>query len=605
MYGRFVRRAAGALVVAATVAAAGLAGVSPAAAAEGPVIGANRANAIRDSYVVRLNDAASPKAVSAATARDLTAKYGGQVRKSWQHALNGFSARMTAEQAARLAADPRVASVEQDATLKLADTQSGPPSWGLDRIDQRALPLSNGYVYSGTAAAVHVYVIDTGIRVTHSAFGGRASWGVNTTGDGANTDGNGHGTHVAGTVAGSAYGVAKAARVVAVKVLGADGSGSITGVVDGVNWVTANAVKPAVANMSLGASGASTMLEAAVRNSIASGVTYTVSAGNSNTDAANQTPARVAEAITVNASDSGDARASFSNYGAGTDLYAPGVSIVSAWHTGDTAAAALSGTSMAAPHVAGAAALWLAARPGDSPAAVQAGLIAAATTGKITNNPAGTPNRLLFTNPAPATPPPAPLVAVTPGSQTWPIGTPVSRQLTATGGTTPYLWTVTGLPTGLTTSTAGRVTGTPTKAGTGTARITVRDAAGRTASNSFTWTVAPIDFAPVTNATVRPIPDPGTVVSPVTITGAGPASARSRIEVHIRHPYVGNLVVELIAPDGTVYLVHNRTGGAADNLDKVYQRSLAGELAAGTWQLRVRDAVAGNAGRLVSWTLDL
>jgi hypothetical protein len=538
---------------------------------------------------------------------------------------------------------------------------------------------------------VHVYVIDTGIRVTHSAFGGRASWGINTTGDGANSDGNGHGTHVAGTIVGSSYGVAKAAQVVAVKVLNSNGSGSITGVVDGVNWVTANAIKPAVANMSLGASGSSTTLEAAVRNSIASGVTYAVSSGNSNADAANFTPARVAEAITVNASDSTDARASFSNYGAGTDLFAPGVGIVSAWNTSDTATASLSGTSMASPHVAGAAALWLAAHPGDSPAAVQAGLITAATPAKVTGAPTGTPNRLLFTN-AVTTPPPSPPVAATPGSQKWTVGTavslklaasgatapytwtvaslpagltastaglvtgkpttagagtaaitvkdakgmtattsfgwtvvpplvsatpgsqkwtvgsPVSLKLTASGATAPYTWTVASLPAGLTASTAGLVTGTPTKAGTGTAAITVKDATGKVATSSFGWTVVlppPINRPAVTNSTVVPIADLATVLSPITITGSGSAPANSRVEVHIAHTAIGNLVVELVAPDGTVYLLHNRTGGSSDNLDRAFQLNLSSELAAGTWKLRVRDALKLDVGRIVSWTLDL
>jgi subtilisin family serine protease len=462
----------------------------PAAAAVGEVLGEGRADAIKDSYIVQIKDSASPKAASASTARDLTAKHGGQVRVAWQHALNGFAVTMNADQARRMAADARVDYVQQDAAVRIADTQPNPPSWGLDRIDQRDRPLDNSYTYNTTASNVHVYVIDTGIRISHSTFGGRATWGFNAI-DTNNTDCNGHGTHVAGTIGGSQYGVAKGAQLVAVKVLNCAGSGSFAQVVNGINWVTQNAIKPAVANMSLGAAGSDTATENAVRNSIASGVTYAIASGNSNQNACNFTPAKVAEAITVNASDTSDVRATFSNFGTCTDIFAPGVNITSSWMTNDTATNTISGTSMASPHVAGGAALWLADHPGDSAAAVQAALIANSSLDKISNPGTGSPNRLLFTNitgdPGPGNP-----SVTNPGNQTTTVGTAVNLQLSATGGTPPYTWTVTGLPPGLSASTGGLITGAPTTAGTYTVTATVSDSASKTGSATFTWTVNPV-----------------------------------------------------------------------------------------------------------------
>jgi len=274
----------------------------------------------------------------------------------------------------------------------------------LDRIDQQALPLDNSYTYPTTASTVTAYVIDTGIRTTHSDFGGRAAWGTNTTGDGNNTDCNGHGTHVAGTVGGTSYGVAKGVRLTAVKVLNCQGSGTFAGLMAGIDWVTSNhTTGPAVANMSLGASGPNSTLEQAVRNSIADGVVYAIAAGNSNVDACNISPARVAEAITVSASGSNDARASFSNYGTCVDIFAPGVTITSAWSTSDTGTNTISGTSMAAPHVAGAAALILAEAPTSTPAQVANTMYTNATLNRITNAGTGTPNRLLRV--PPGTPP--------------------------------------------------------------------------------------------------------------------------------------------------------------------------------------------------------
>ncbi|NES28322.1 S8 family serine peptidase [Micromonospora terminaliae] len=396
------RRALRALAVTAAAAALTAAASTPALAAPtGDVRYASAPDAISGSYLVVLKGDAvgAANSLTARTAvpdraAGLAKRYGGSVGTVWSAALTGYSAKLSPAQARRLAADPAVAYVEQDRVVTTQATQTNPPSWGLDRIDQRNLPLNASYTYPNTASNVRAYIIDTGIRTTHTDFGGRATWGTNTV-DSNNTDCNGHGTHVAGTVGGTRYGVAKGVRLIAVKVLNCSGSGSTTGVVSGINWVTSNAVKPAVANMSLGG-GASSSIDNAVTNSVNSGVTYAVAAGNSSANACNSSPARAAAAITVGSTTSSDARSSFSNYGSCVDIFAPGSSIVSAYRTSDTASSTLSGTSMASPHVAGAAALVLGANPGYSPAQVTSYLTTNATTGKVTNPGSGSPNRLLF-----------------------------------------------------------------------------------------------------------------------------------------------------------------------------------------------------------------
>ncbi|EWC60020.1 Alkaline serine exoprotease A precursor [Actinokineospora spheciospongiae] len=383
----------------AVVAGVGVAfAVVPSAAAQGDVLGAGKPGAIKDSYLVVFKEGATRQRPVRDLVGALAGKHRAKVRFTYQATVRGFAGEMTEAEARRLAADPSVERVEQNSVVTTQDTQTG-ATWGLDRIDQQALPLNGTYTYPNTAGNVRAYVIDTGIRTSHQQFGGRATWGTNTTGDGNDTDCNGHGTHVAGTIGGATHGVAKGVQLTAVKVLDCAGSGSFAQVVAGVDWVTQNHVSgPAVANLSLGGPGTNTTLENAIRASIADGVVYAIAAGNSSTNACNQTPARTAEAITVGATTSTDARASYSNYGTCVDLFAPGSDITSAGSGGDTATAVMSGTSMASPHVAGAAALVLGANPALSPQQVTDNLLGSAVQGRVGNAGTGSPNRFLHTD---------------------------------------------------------------------------------------------------------------------------------------------------------------------------------------------------------------
>ncbi|MFJ9941389.1 S8 family peptidase [Streptomyces erythrochromogenes] len=360
-------------------------------------------------YVVVLKDTASraPTRTLAAEAADA----GDEVGHVYEAALNGFAVRTTAARAAALAADLRVASVEPDTVFHITGTTSttdtadtpqvlpqAPAPWTLDRIDQRELPLDGSYTYATKAEGVTVYVLDTGINTRHQEFGGRARAGHNAVFLESSRDCNGHGTHVAGTVGGKTFGVAKGVSLVAVKVADCRGDGRLSAMIKGLDWVVRDAARaprsPAVANMSMGGSR-SRALDAAVLRVVASGITFVAAAGNEGRNACGGSPASVPQALTVGAADAADRRAPFSNHGACVDLFAPGVAVTSAWKDSATATARSSGTSMAAPHVAGAAALLLAGGTARTPAQVSEALVRGAVPDRITALPAGTPNLLL------------------------------------------------------------------------------------------------------------------------------------------------------------------------------------------------------------------
>ncbi|MEU6315491.1 S8 family peptidase [Streptomyces sp. NPDC047014] len=386
-------------VAVATATAAAALGIAVDPAGAGPATGSVRtaAEPIPGRYLVVLKDLPASAAPDAEREAARGARlYGVTVHTVFSTALRGYAAGMTEAQAAKVAADPAVAYVQQDGLHSVSGSQADPP-WGLDRIDQRDLPLDKKYTAAETASNVTVYLLDSGLRTSHEQFQGRAAIGVDKVGDGRNgADCTGHGTHVAGTVGGKDFGVAKGAKLVSVRVTDCRDRASTSAIIAAADWITANAVKPAVVNMSINGGGNSAEDEA-IKRSIASGVTWVVSSGNGNTNACNNSPGRISAAIVVNNSTSGDSRRSDSNFGPCTDLFAPGTGVTSAGNRSDSASRQLSGTSMAAPHVTGAAALYLAKHPAATPAEVQSALITAATPGKVRGVGKDTPNRLLYT----------------------------------------------------------------------------------------------------------------------------------------------------------------------------------------------------------------
>jgi subtilisin family serine protease len=558
-------------------------------------------------YIVVLKDGAAtldgergPAARVADVAGDIAARHRARLVRSYRSALRGFVVRADARALARLLADPRVAYIEQDGISSASATQSG-ATWGLDRIDQRSLPLGTTYTYDTTASGVHAYVIDSGVLRAHSQFTGRMGAGHDTvtSGGNGNTTCNSHGTHVAGTIGGTTWGVAKAVTIHPVRVLGCDGNGTNSGIIAGIDWVAANHVKPAVANISINNGGIVQAFDDAVARLVSRGVTAVVSAGNHNSNACGRSPAGVASAIVVGATTKSDARRSDSNYGSCLDLFAPGDAIVSASASGTTASTTLGGTSMAAPHVAGVAALYLALNPSATPAQVGSAITAASTPNKVTDARTGSPNRLLYSLLGGGTVTYSISGTVSAGSGTGLAGVVVSAGGASATTTSTGAYTLTGLANGsytLTPSLSG-YTFTPASRS-----VTVNGAS----VSGQNFSASPVDGGVQTyvNEADVAIGDRATVDSPIVVSGrSGNGAATTPVSVTILHTYIGDLSVALVAPSGRAFTLHDRSGASADDIVKTYSLDLSGEAMNGTWRLRVTDHEMFDTGRIDRWSL--
>ena len=418
-------RACCALLSSAAILAAATAAYSQPAGTISPHRGESRI--IPGRYIVILDKGASPDTVAR--------ERGIRPQHVFRRLTNGFAGELNEAQRAELERNPRVRLVEPDRVMVMSAT-----AWGLDRVDQRALPLNDAYSVSGTGAGVNVYILDTGIRFDHSEFGGRAVRGIDVINDGRNgNDCNGHGTHVAGIVGGKTYGVARSATLVSARVLDCSGNGYNSGIIQALDWVAANAARPAVVNMSLGG-GASQVLDDAVARLVASGIPVIVAAGNEGADACQSSPARAADALAVSATNSSDQKPSWANFGSCVDLFAPGESITSAYYTSSTATARMSGTSMAAPHAAGGAALLLGSNSSMSSSSVRSSLLSAATSGVVGNSQSSTGSLLFVGSEAAVPPPSSPPPSATPPPATTSINLTATGKLTILGFRVTLSW---------------------------------------------------------------------------------------------------------------------------------------------------------------------
>ncbi|MFD0726511.1 S8 family serine peptidase [Lysobacter brunescens] len=527
-------------VLAAAVAAAFACAAVPAFSSELRTV----KNPVPGQYIVVLkgnaaslsNERSSLSRVSV-VARGMASQHRAKLVRSYERALRGFVVKADDRALARLVADPRVAYVKEDGVVSVSATQAS-ATWGLDRIDQRDLPLNQSYTYDTTASGVHAYIVDTGILGSHAEFTGRMGNGYRAIADDGRgtSDCNGHGTHVAGTVGGSTYGVAKGVTLHPVRVFGCGSSGSTSDVIAGIDWVTTNHVKPAVANLSLGG-GADELTDTALNNMIDAGVVAVVAAGNDGQNACNYSPARVPAAITVGSTNSQDGRSIFSvgssNHGTCLDLFAPGSSILSAGISSTTATSTKSGTSMASPHVAGVAALYLASNPTATPAQVTTAIINSSTPNKVTDAKTGSPNRLLYSLFGGTTPPP--VTYTVSGTVTTGTGAALSGVTISAGGVSA------------TTSSTGAYTLSGLANATYTLTPSLSGYSFTPASRSVTVSGANVIGQ---NFTGTAASSGGTVVHNVTLPSVSSGSWSPTYAVNI--------------PAGTTQLVVNISGGTGD-----------------------------------------